>query len=505
MRILLESPLCEEAMAHLTQSGAEVQVDASLADAACADAVIVTGEAPLPEALYTETAKTQVLGCLGHDNSNLDRARATRAGLLILEPRHGEAASVADYALQQILAIARARKEGAAMELSGKTLGFVGFPPVGAEICKRAQGFGMALLCYDQHLNRGRAALYRCESTSLVDLFVRSDFVVLLAEAEGLSRALVGKDEIQLLKKGAGLICLTDPQIFRWDELVRGLDWEYLEYFAMDLPQDQAALAKDVAPYGAVTVAEAANTREARLANQLEMAQDVVAALSGVQVDTATNLPCVHATNYKEGNQWCAFGHLLGAFMGQRLNELPQVLEIEVSGALTVAESDAIVASTLAGFADGFGEEKINRINSRLWAEEKGLSVALKQHGDAAQAQLHLSLMTPRGKLQVAGDCADGEEKILQVDDYHLHGHLHEHILLVPHVNRPGVIGQVGTLLGEQQVNIAKMTLGYKTADRATALMWMQIEQPVASAIGEERTRLASVLNMEYIHLPITK
>lgn len=503
MRILLEEALCDEAMAHLAQSGAEIVVDATLASVATADAVILTGKANVPEAMCDVDTKVQVVGCLGKENEGFDRQQATRAGMLILAPRRGEAASVADYALQQILAMARKRKVGPAMELSGKTLGFVGFPPVGAEVAKRAQGFGMELLCYDQNLARGRAALYHCESTSLVDLLVRSNFVLLLAEPDDWSTSLIGKDEIQLLKKGAGLICLADPQIFRWEELVRALDWGYLEYFAIDLPERQAALAKDVAAYGTVTVAEAANTSEARIAGQLEMAKDVAAALTGAQVDTATNLPRVHAANLKEGERWCTLAYLLGVFMGQRLKGLPKQLEIEEAGAVPVAESAAIVASVLAGFAEGCGEKKINRVNSRLWAEERGISVAVCQRDDAAKHSLRLALEAERGRLQVAGTCDGGANSITQVDAYHLQGHLYPHILLVPHENKPGVIGQVGTLLGEKQVNIAEMVLGYKPHDRSTALMWMQLDQPLAKNTSEESQRLASVLNMEIINLPI--
>ena len=237
----------------------------------------------------------------------------------------------------------------------------------------------------------------------------------------------------------------------------------------------------------------------------MELAQDVVAALSGAQVDTATNIARVHTTNLREGSRWCALGRLLGVFMGQRLETLPDVLEIEESGALPVTESDAVVASVLAGFAEGLGEKKINFVNSRLWAEDKGLTVALKQNASALKAQLRLSVETPTRHLQVAGDRAGDEDNIVQVDDYFLQGHPHEHILLVPHVNRPGVIGQVGTLMGEKDVNIAEMVLGYKQQDRTTALMWIQVEKPLDRSISEESRKLASVLSMEYIHLPVVE
>lgn len=106
VNIILEERLCDEAMERLADAGAEITVDATLADAAAADAVILSGKASLADALYAEDAAVRVLGCLGPENTNFDRARATRAGIMVLEPRYGEAASVADDALYLMLSMA---------------------------------------------------------------------------------------------------------------------------------------------------------------------------------------------------------------------------------------------------------------------------------------------------------------------------------------------------------------------------------------------------------------
>ena len=502
MKILLEERLCEEAMALLATSGADLEVDAQLAGAADAEAVI-TNSAQLADAAFAEASRLRVWAQLGPASVPEEQARSTRAGIAVLRPSVGEAASAADYAMYLLLEMARTPKDGTALELREKTLGFVGFPPLAAEIAKRAAGFGMHLRCYDPDLNRGRAMLVHCEATPLVDLFVQSDFVMLLSPLAPWSEGLVGKDEIQLLHKDAGLIALTDPRIFRWEELLRALDWGYLTSFAIDLPKADAALAASVAPYCRVTVGEASNTREARLASQIEMARDVTAALAGRQVETAVNVPRVHTANLKEGRAWCELARLLGIFMGQRLHALPEALTLSLAGAVPVAEEEPLSALALAGFAEGFGEERVNPVNSRLWAEERGLDVRFERAPGASRPRLRLAVETPEGLRQVAGDRAGGADNIVQVDDYHLAGHPHAHILLVPHLNRPGVIGQVGTHLGAQDVNIAEMVLGYKPEDRSTALMWMQLDQPVDRAIREARHSLTSVLDIEYIHLPI--
>ena len=501
MKIMLEEQLCDEAMQVLQASVAEVVCDPNLDGVGDADAVILTGRNAVPDALYDESTPLRVVGCLRANNANFDLSRATRAGRMVLVPRYGEAASVAEYAMRAMLHMAREREDGA-IELKGKTIGFLGFPPLAGEIAQRANAFGMKALCYDPELNRGRALLHNCERTNLVDLFVRSDFVLLVQPASDWSKGLIGKDEIQLLQKGAGLICLTDPQIFRWDELVMALDWEYLSHFAIDLPQNRAHLAREVKKYGVVTVGEAGNTREARLGNQVEMAQDVVAALGGAQVETAINVTRVHLANLREGVEWCNLAQTLGLFMGQRMKGLRGKCTITESGSVPCSESDAIVAAMLEGIAKGLGETTINRINAVLWAEENGFDLHIEKVPEAEDNRLHLEVETSDSYLQVAGTRSGGQAQIVQVDDYVVNAQPRAHLLLVPHINRPGLVGQIGTLLGEKNVNIAEMVLGHKPQDRTTALMWIHIEEPLDKSISEESRKLASVLNMEYIYLP---
>lgn len=500
MTIISEEALGVEAMAVLEEANIDVIVDAGLERWQESDALILSGNVPLPEALYTAARPPKVIAHLNKDSQNLDRKRITRSGVILLEPRHGEAASIADYAMSMVLKLARERKEGA-IELKGKNIGFLGFTPTAAEIAQRARGFDMNLYCYDPDLNRGRAMLYNCEATTLVDLFVMCDFVMVLAPLSNQTKGLIGKDEIQLLKKKAALIHLTDPKVLRWDELVRCLDWEYLDYFAIDLPSNKASLKRDIERYATVTINEAANTLEARRGNEVEMVKHLISVLQGKMVDTAVNVAHLRAAHAKEGEEWCQLGKLLGQCMGQRLKKLPGNCTIEAQGFLPASESDAMTAYVLTGIAQGMGDSSINPINARLWAEEQKMNVRFEKDMEASHSSLKLSMITEMGRYQFAGDIINGLASISQVDDYLLRAQPTEHVLLVPHINRPGMVGQVGTLLGEEDVNISGMVLGHKQRDLSTALMWITIEQAPDAELAEQSKRLSSVLSMEYIHL----
>lgn len=499
MRIVTGEQLSDEAMEVLEQAGCEVVTDPMLEACEGADALICTGDTPLPETAYEGGSIRAVVFC-NRDQTAADLRRLTRAGILALMPKSGEAASIADYCLKLLLDMARDRKEGA-FELRGRSLGFLGFNRVAAEIAQRARGFDMDLYCADTSLNRGSALRYNVEPLSMVDLFVICDFVVVLVPLSSDTRGLIGKDEIQLLKSSAGLICLTDPGVFRWDELVRCLDWEYLTHFAIDLPRKNARLAREIEPWARVSVAEAANTLDARRGNEVEMARNLVEALSGGEVETAVNAPETHAQDAELLADWAALARMLGQFMGRRLTHLSQNAVIEASGFMPATEQALITAQMLNGLAQGLDVSGINVINARAWAAENDLAVRYEIRGETEHARLCLSVITARGRYQVAGDLASGDVQIIQVDEYLLRARPTEHVLLVPHVNRPGLVGQVGMLMGEENVNISGMVLGHKAHDLSTALMWITIDQAPDEALAEKSRALPSVLSIEYIHL----
>lgn len=500
MRIMLEAPLCDEAMEVLRQSGAELITSERLEGVARCDAAVLTEGKAAPEELYQETSALKVVGILSRNDKSLDIKRATRAGEAVLSPRHGQASSVADYVFYLMLSLARG-EEGILCELKGKRLGLLGFPPMAADIAKRAKAFDMSVLSYDPEMNRGRATLFGVEPTSLVDLFVQSDFLVLLADGTRWSRSLVGKDEIQLMPEDAALICVTAPSIFNWDELVRALDWGYLKHFAIDLPQKNAHLSYDVQKYGLVTLAQVANTQEARIGNECEIARDLLLSLEGKQVGTSVNVPRLYQKDSPLVKAWCRISYILGLFLGQRLSTWPKAVQLEIASDVPESEEFVLTAAIYMGLAQGLGEESTNMINAEMIVKEKGMMLEKKAAPEAATG-LRLSLVQNDTQFALAGTLQAGREMITEVDGYAIAAAPREHLLLVPHINRPGLVGQVGTFLGEKNVNIAEMVLGHKPLDRSTALMWIHAEEPLSQAALEESRKLGSVLNMEYIHLP---
>lgn len=503
MLLVTEVAPTKEVEALFKEEGVSWSVLQDAADCAEADGLLISGHRGVPKELYEHSGNARVVGMLDKEFAGIDIQRLTRAGVTVLAPHRGEAASVAEFAFVQMLQLARKRKNGG-VELKGKTLGLLGFGANAAAIAERAAGFGMNVCCYDRALHRGRALRYGCDIKEMVDVLVLSDFVCVTFAYDEEVHELIGKDQIQLMKKDAALIHLADPRILRWQELVRAIDWGYLAQFAIDLPLEYQSLAKDLARYDAqtfVTVNTAADTNEARRGNFLEMAGDVVRFLRGEVPTTSINVPQLQSNQRKEGRAWSRLAFTLGSMMGQRLQQTPLSVHIEYYGSAAELEERVLEQAMLAGLGEGIGAEDINFVNSRLWADEAGIAVQSDRRPADERPSLRLAVNTARGRLQVAGQYLQGRFAITQVDNYHLQTQPNGHLLLLPHANRSGIIGRVGNVLGEAHINIVGMVLGHETPVSETALMWVMLDRAPDTALLEQLKELPGVFFAEYIHI----
>lgn len=507
MRIATDSPLTPAAVALLNRAqanictlGKDVLWPQLTHDV---DALIYSGREPLPEEIYRDRGRLQVIALTKSDGSPINMDAATRAGITILEPARGESASVADYAMYRILQVARER-DGGAMELYGKTIGLLGFGPTATAVAQRAKGFGMRILVWDESLSRGRTLLYDAEPKDLVDLLVTADFVVNLLPLTEKNRQLFGKDGLQLLRKDATWIHLADPALLKWDELTRALDWGYVKRFIIDLPPGREDLAKELRPYigDAVSVNQAADTLEARQAIYLEMAGDVICVLRGEVVETAVNLPVLRAIDRRKHAPWFDLAEVLGAMLGARIGDKPTQVDLICGGEAEDVSRDALSRAFCAGLARSLGENNVNRVSGALWAKEKKIDLRWRIAADGVDA-LTCQAGSRRGKYTIGGTIRHHRLQLTHLDDYVLTAEPTANLLLVPHANRPGMVGQVGTLLGSHNVNIRGMVLGQKVEARDTALMWIMLDQAPDKDLIQMLSECPGILNPEYIHIPM--
>lgn len=503
MRIVTSVPLAGAALETLKDNGYEVLYDVALKNLKGAEAILME-EAPDDPAFYDRLQDVKLIALFDADAKGLDIERITALGIRILTSARGVAASVADYALLEVLKAARDQnRPGGPVELSGKALGLYGFGESAAEIAKRARGFGMRVYCYDRNLSRGKAMRVEAEPMPAVDLFVLSDFIV-ISENMSSERAPIGKDMLQLMRKDATLIVLAAPHVFITDELLRALEWGYLTRLSMDLPYEDAALINALKAYGhhQITVGKARNTNEAKEAIFLEMTQAVLRNLSPKAFPEGINVPLVKRRDYAEVKRWMYISAILGRILGQRLPSAPQKVAIKLGGAAKHLPKEALVQAFLASFAQGMGEQ-ISYVNAQLWQKEQGFHFDIST--ERGLAGMQVSVENGKRRYSASGSLRQDEVVITEIDDYLLDVRPSEHVFLVPHINRPGMVGLVGTLLGDAKTNISGMVLGHRATNMDAALMWVRIDDApcaeVVAGVGEK----PNILSSEYLYLPEAK
>lgn len=453
----------------------------------------------LPEALRAQAGRYRGLAILDGQAAPQDLQAFSRLGLPVLETGKSEAASQADFVLWKILEWARqGQKQG--RELAGKTLGFWGFDGVAEQVAKRAQAFGMNLLATTDPDQAYWAKSFGCRILPWVDLLVQSQ-VLLMGPGPSPCPHPLAKDDLRLLPDQALLIRLGDLAPFHYEGLLMGLDFDYLSHAVFDLPGSDAHRAKDLArfPHVQVFQQEAGHTSEARLANIQDLAQDMTAMDQGLAPKLAINLP--RPKDPRPSLQaWADLAWLMGNFLGQRLDHLPKFGEFYAHGPGARLGAPLLQAQLTLGLAQGLGQEAINLISARPWAQEQGFRLDYAEDRQAPPA-FGLTLKTGRGLLSLTATLDDQGPLVTQVDGYRLQARPQGHILLIPHPNKPGMVGLAGRLLGSQGVNITGMVLGHQDNRKDRALMWILVSKAIAPTLLDRIRQEAEMHKAEPIAL----
>ncbi|MFP5522373.1 NAD(P)-dependent oxidoreductase [Peptococcus simiae] len=506
MYIATNIPLLDSTLALIQKEQVDlgqIDQDLSWSEASTkAEGLLLSAGSELPDMVYEAHGQLAAIGLLNRDERLLDVPRATGAGILVLEPLRGESASQADFILMKILTEARTGKYDP-VELAGKRLGILGFGPTAKEVARRAKAFGLQVVLSSEECNRVQADLYEADLLPTIDLLVSVDILVNLQTRAAVGEGRFGKDEIQLLRKEAIFIHLGDPQVLRMNEVVRALDWGYLNRFIIDLPPGYEEIQTVLSRYigEACTIAAAGNTLEARRSIEREMARDLIQALRGQAVESAMNIPRLRLAERRVHAPWLRLATLLGQMLGARLDRPPKQVTLYGGSEAPDLNEEALWAAFLEGLAHGLGEARVNRVSARHWADEAGID----RHWQAASQRpdgLSAAAGTIRGSLEVGGSIRHQTIQLTRLDQFRFTAEPTAHLLLVPHANRPGMVGQVGTLLGARQVNIRGMVLGQKEEARDIALMWIMLDKAPNEDLLAEITALNGMIRPEYIFLP---
>jgi D-3-phosphoglycerate dehydrogenase / 2-oxoglutarate reductase len=509
MRILVAEPLAAEGV-ELLRARHEVDERTGLPRAElCStvgeyDALVVRSQVAADAELIAAGSRLVVIGRAGVGVDNVDLEAATRAGIVVVNAPTGNTIAAAEHTLALMLGLARRiaaadasvrrgewrRSEFTGLELRGRTLGIVGLGKIGQAIAQRARSFEMMVLASDPFVTREQAASHGVELVEHDDLLARADVVSVHVPLTRATKGLIDAAALARMKPGALLLNVARGGVVDEAALADALRSGRLagagvDVFEHEPPADSPLLD---APNTILTPHLGASTAEAQVAVATEVAGQILDVLEGRSARYAVNAPLITPETARAIEPYLPLAETLGRFVAQFGRVAPRTLTFEVGGELAEHDATPLGAAVLRGLLETVTTERVNLVNAGMLARARGITLVERK---TPRAGSYASLLTITAETEgrtttVAGTVAAGEPRIVRLGDYRLDMAPAEVMLITRHRDRPGMIGRIGTLLGEADVNISAMHVA-RTAPREDAFMILALDEDpparVAAAI----------------------
>jgi D-3-phosphoglycerate dehydrogenase / 2-oxoglutarate reductase len=490
---------------------------AALADAA---ALLVRSETRVTADLFDAAPRLRVIGRAGSGVDTIDVAAATARGVVVVNAPGGNAVAAAEHTLALLLALARrvtvadaaikrgewGRSRFLGTELTGKTLGLVGLGRVGAEVGRRAAGLDMRVLVYDPYVPDEHIRRSGFEVVELDALLGAADVVSLHVPLTDATRGILDRRRLALLRDGAFVVNCARGGLVDEAALLAGLESGHLGGAALDVFATEPPDPDDPLPRHPRVVATphlGASTVEAQVNVAAQVAQEVLSVLQGKPAQFAVNAPSVRAEEAHVVQPFLGLARMLGKLATQLADGHLRSAEVTYRGEIAEHEVSAITAAAVQGLLEPISETQVHLVNARLLAQQRGLDVAETRSATPEHytSLVRVTVRTDLGSTSVAGAVSDGTGHVVQIDDYDLHlPPTPGYMLVTQHADRPGIIGLVGTVLGQADINISSMQVG-RQAPRGHALMLLAVDEPVPDEVLDRIRAAANIASIKTIKL----
>jgi D-3-phosphoglycerate dehydrogenase len=458
-------------------------------------ALVVRSQTKVTADILNAGGQLRVVGRAGVGVDNVDVETATRRGVVVLNAPGGNTISTAEHAFSLLLCVARKipqadanvrhrhwdKKNFEGVELYNKTLGIIGMGRIGSELSRRAIAFGMRVVAYDPYLSVTRARSLQVElMDELDDLLTHADFISLHTPLTAETRHILDAPRLRRTKRGVRIINCARGGLVDEAALAQALVDGQVGGAALDVFEVEPLPADSLlrgAPNVVLTPHLGASTAEAQESVGIEIAQSIRAVLLEGTIRNAVNMPNLDAKTLAIIGPHLRFGERLGKFLSQIAPRRAESLNINYSGKVNEVDTTAITRAVLKGFLQIAGGNEINEVNAPAFAETLGLKLSesrLSAPGDYTD-MLEVSAAGEGRTVSVGGAFFGATPRIVSINSRPVEARPQGVVLVLENTDRPGMVGRIGTLLGEHGVNIATMSLSRNQAG-GTALTVLNLD-----------------------------
>ena len=466
------------------------------------DGLAIRSSTRVTKEILAAATNLKVIGRAGIGVDNVDIPAASAQGVVVMNTPFGNSITTAEHAIALMFALARQIPEANAqtqagtwpkngfmgVEVTGKVLGLIGAGNIGSIVAARALGLRMKVVAFDPFLTEDRAIEMGVEKVELDGLLARADFITLHTPLTDQTRNILSKENLAKTKKGVRIVNCARGGLIDEAALKEGLDSGHIAGAALDVFVSEPAKASPLfgTPNFICTPHLGASTTEAQVNVALQVAEQMADYLVNGGVTNALNMPSLSAEEAPKLRPYMALAEKLGSLVGQLTTSTIQRISIHTEGAAAELNAKPIVAAVLAGFLR-VQSDSVNMVNAPFLAKERGLEVRevkTERAGDY-HTMIRVSVKTDAGERSVSGTLfSNSEPRLVELFGIKVEAELAGHMIYIVNEDAPGFIGRIGTLLGENGINIGTFNLGRREAG-GEAILLLSVDSPVPPPVLE--------------------
>ena len=488
-------------------------------DLADADGLIVRSATKVTAALIAAAPRLRVIARAGTGVDNVDIAAASARGIVVMNAPGANSISVAELALGLILSLARhmpaadaAMKQGKwekkrflGEEIRNKTLGLAGLGRIGQEVARRASAFGMRIIAHDPFISEQVAADLGIELVTLDDLFSRADYLSLHMPSNEKTRHIVNADRLARARKGIKIVNTARGDLIDEAALADAIESGQVGGAALDVfhkePPPDPRLQN--LPQVVATPHIAASTKEGQELVGVETAAALRDFLRDGIIRNAVNFPSISAEEFGRLRPYVELGERLGTFLSQMNDDRAHTLSVRYYGGLAEGKNDVIVNAVLVGVFTPILSSGVTLVNARSVAADRGIEVVESRSSRTRNYTnlLSVKLHTSEGEHWVEGAVFERTSpRLVQVAGISVEAPLDGTMIVIRNTDQPGVIGEIGTLLGRHGVNIANFALGRDGAN-AIGVVIVDETSPIPESVLEDLRKVTAIRDARIVRV----
>ena len=483
------------------------------------DALMVRSASKVTAEVIARAKNLKIIGRAGVGVDNIDIPAATARGILVINSPGGNTIAATEHTMAMMLAMSRNipianetmqkgewnRKKYVGVELRGKTLGVIGMGRIGSGVAKRAMAFEMNVIAYDPYINEERAKALGVTVGTFEDVITKSDFITVHMPLTPDTKGMIGMEQMKRMKKGVRLVNCARGGIIDENDLAEAVRSGIVAGAAIDVYTSEP-VTKDHPLVGVpgivLTPHLGASTVEAQIGVSLDVSRGIIAALHGKPVATAVNMAPVSPQVMKVIAPYLTLAERLGGTVTALADGPVERVEVTYNGEITEVNTGMLTTAVVKGMLNPIMESEVNYVNAPGLAKERGIKVTEVREKEAEDFANLITVTAFFGgkELSVQGTLFGTEGRIVRINKFRVDVDPHARILVCPHINRPGVIGTVGTLLGSQSINISGMQVG-KTEEEGTNLMVLTVDDDIPVSVLEQVKAIEGIFDARLVNI----